>query len=93
VTGRPSPSSIGRIAPAVFRLTKRPDRPGVDTTDLEGVYHLELKWAPDDAKGADSSAPSVFTAIQEQLGLKLEARKMPIDVLVVDHAEKVPLKN
>jgi bla regulator protein blaR1 len=42
---------------------------------------------PEDAPPADSSGPSIFTAIQEQLGLKLEPRKVPVEILVIDHAE------
>ncbi len=42
---------------------------------------------------ADSSGPSIYTAIQEQLGLKLEPRKAPVDILVIDHIEKVPTEN
>jgi uncharacterized protein (TIGR03435 family) len=78
-------------------LSQRLDRPVVDATGLEGVYDLELKWSPDEGAGpapkATADAGSIFTAIQEQLGLKLEARKMPVDVLVIDRAEKVPLAN
>ena len=57
----------------------------VDRTGLEGHYDYELKWSPDPAR---SDGPSVFTALQEQLGLKLESEKGPLEVLVVDRAEK-----
>jgi uncharacterized protein (TIGR03435 family) len=63
----------------------------VDRTNLKGPFELTLEWAPDDSRS--DTAPSLFTAVQEQLGLKLESRKGPLDVLVVDRAEKVPVAN
>lgn len=59
----------------------------VDKTNLAGRYDLKLEWAADDAPATDNSAPSLFTAIQEQLGLKLEPAKEPVPVLVIDHIE------
>jgi uncharacterized protein (TIGR03435 family) len=59
----------------------------VDKTNLTDRYDLKLQWTPDDAPAADNSAPSFFTAIQEQLGLKLEPAKEPVPVLVIDHIE------
>jgi uncharacterized protein (TIGR03435 family) len=66
----------------------------VDHTGLNGVFDLNLEWVPDDlatATGADAAAPaatSIFTALQEQLGLKLNSQKGPLEVLVVDKGEK-----
>ncbi len=60
-----------------------------DQTGLKGSSKFSLKWTPDDQPApATGSAPSLFTAIQEQLGLKLESTKGPVDILVIDHAEK-----
>lgn len=59
----------------------------VDRTDLDGRYDVKLLWTPDDAAPTDNSAPSLFTAIQEQLGLKLEPAKEPVPVLVIDHID------
>jgi len=66
----------------------------VNKTGLTGKYDFMLKWTPDTgssmANGStspDSSEPSLFTAIQEQLGLKLEAQKSPVDVIVIDSIE------
>jgi uncharacterized protein (TIGR03435 family) len=59
----------------------------VDKTGLTGRYDLKLQWAPDDAPATDNSAPSLFTAIQEQLGLKLEPAKEAAPVLVIDHVD------
>jgi uncharacterized protein (TIGR03435 family) len=59
----------------------------VDKTDLTGRYDLKLQWTPDDAPATDNSAPSLFTAIQEQLGLKLESAKEAVPVLVIDHVD------
>lgn len=61
----------------------------IDKTGLTGVYDLELHWTPDNTP-ADSPAagyPSIFTALQEQLGLKLEPATAPLDILVIDSAE------
>lgn len=75
----------------------------VDKTGLEGNYDFTLHWtrqslvatsgaATDGGKGAaaidDSSGPSIFTALQEQLGLKLESQKGPVEILIIDSAEK-----
>jgi len=62
----------------------------IDKTGLAGRYDLELRWTPDDTP-ADSplaGGPSIFTAVEEQLGLKLESARAPVDVLVVDSAQK-----
>lgn len=62
----------------------------IDKTGLAGRYDFELRWTPDDTP-ADSplaGGPSIFTAVQEQLGLKLESAAAPVDVLVVDSAEQ-----
>jgi uncharacterized protein (TIGR03435 family) len=66
----------------------------VDRTGLPGYYDLNLTFAPESAPGAplgttsDSGAPSLFTAMQEQLGLKLEPGRAPISVLVIDRANR-----
>jgi uncharacterized protein (TIGR03435 family) len=70
----------------------------VDRTGLEGSFDFVLRWTPDptigvvhpsadDAPKSDSSAPSLLTALQEQLGLKLEATKAPVDVTVIDSVD------
>jgi len=65
------------------------DRPIVDRTELKGRYDLQLKWTTDDAHATDPDAPpGLFTAIQEQAGLKLEPVKAQADVLVVDAVQK-----
>ena len=68
-------------------LSKISGRVVVDKTNLSGRYDLKLEWSSDDAAAGDNSAPSLFTAIQEQLGLKLESAKEPVPVLVIDHVE------
>jgi len=66
------------------------DRPVVDQTGLKGRYDLKLTWTFDDSRApTDGTAPpGIFTAIQEQLGLKLEPEKAPADVLVIDQVER-----
>jgi uncharacterized protein (TIGR03435 family) len=77
-------------------------RPVLDRTKLKGEFDLDLSWTPDetsrrnggdpDAVAPVSDGPSVFTAMQEQLGLTLKAAKASVDVLVVDRAE-LPTEN
>jgi uncharacterized protein (TIGR03435 family) len=57
----------------------------VNQTGLDGVFNLKLQWTPDVTA---ANGISIFTAIQEQLGLRLRSQKAPVDVLVIDHAEK-----
>ena len=61
------------------------DRPVVDETGIAGVYDIKLRWSPDDR---EAKGPSLFTAMQEQLGLRLEARKVPAKLVIIDKAEK-----
>jgi uncharacterized protein (TIGR03435 family) len=65
----------------------------IDQTGLKGTYQVDLEWTPANAPADAPPGPSLFTAVQEQLGLRLEARKGPVDVMVIDSALKVPLEN
>ena len=70
----------------------------VDKTGLTGNYDLNLQWTPDNGPASmmgpdskptpDTSGSYIFTAIQEQLGLKLESRKGPVEVLVIDRVAR-----
>jgi len=62
----------------------------IDKTGLTGRYGFELHWTPDTTPADSPLAgdPSIFTAVQEQLGLKLESAKAPDDVLVIDSAKE-----
>ena len=65
------------------------ERPVVDKTGLAGRYNFILKWTPDESNtNAPDAAPGIFTAVQEQLGLKLEPAKGPTDVLMIDHIDE-----
>jgi uncharacterized protein (TIGR03435 family) len=68
-------------------LTRMADRPVVDATGLIGSFDLQLKWTPDAGSGP-ANGGSLFTAVQEQLGLRLEPRRAPINVLVLESAER-----
>jgi len=69
------------------------DRPVVDKTGLGGKWDFELKWTYDDTRATDPNAPpGLFTAVQEQFGLRLDAVKAPVDVMVVDSVER-PTQN
>jgi bla regulator protein BlaR1 len=80
-------------------LSRQLGTPVVNKTGLQGRYAFNLNWSDGNRSSTESgsssgnaSAPSIFTAVQEQLGLKLEAQRAPMQVLVVDHVEK-PAEN
>ncbi len=101
LAGRKVP--VPRLAEALSNLLGRPVQ---DMTGLSGVFDFSLTWTPDQsqatpkpgvpgdaAQNSDSdSRPSLFTAVQEQLGLKLESRRGPVETFVIDHAER-PAQN
>jgi len=65
-----------------------------DETGLSGEFEVKLVWTPDDRPVPEGQrGASVFTAVQEQLGLKLVSRKGPMEVMVIDRAEKTPTNN
>lgn len=76
-------------------LTTRVNRAVVDKTEITGYFDIKTSpWSlgPGDADGArqatDTDNPSLFTVLEEQLGLRLESRKAPVEILVVERAEK-----
>jgi uncharacterized protein (TIGR03435 family) len=82
------------IAQLAVMLSNALRRPVIDRTGLTGNFSATLTWTPDtpsqnaDAPPVDPNGPALFTAIQEQLGLKLESSRDPVSVLVIDHLEK-----
>jgi uncharacterized protein (TIGR03435 family) len=96
-----------QIAQLVNFLANQLSRPVVDQTGLTARYDVMLDFAPEGhglmggpmpgggggGEGNDQSGPNLVTSVQEQLGLKLEARKGPVDLLVIDRAEKTPTEN
>src|SRR5215471_9174312 len=83
---------MGRFADM---LSTQIHQPIVDATGLSGKYDFTFFWSyaamrPD---APPDSGPTIYVAIQEQLGLKLESKKVPIDVIVIDHIERTPAEN
>lgn len=78
----------------VSRQPETGERVVIDATHLNSTYNFELNWSPDDGRPqmlngqpVESTGPSFFTALQEQLGLKLESQKAPVEVLIIDQVE------
>jgi uncharacterized protein (TIGR03435 family) len=96
--------TLTQLADALTQeLSRELGRVVIDKTGIPGRYDFALNWTPDTGalainNGTDASTPqpdtgpSIFTAIQEQLGLKLESSRGPVQVLVIDHAE-MPTEN
>jgi uncharacterized protein (TIGR03435 family) len=85
-----------QMASLTKMLEGQVERNVIDKTDLKGNYDLHLKWRREEdgptAGTTDDPVPSVYTALQEQLGLKLQPSKGPVDTLVIDHIEE-PTEN
>lgn len=77
-------------------LSRYLGQPVADRTGIEGVYDFELRWTSDEER-ADSAArdapPSIYTALQENLGVRLAPQKVPAEMVVVDRVERVPTEN
>jgi uncharacterized protein (TIGR03435 family) len=83
-------TSMGKLAEI---LSRQMGRPVVDETHVAGGFDFTLEWSNDRqqraaAESGANEGPSIFTALPEQLGLKLETRKVPVEILVVDRAER-----
>jgi uncharacterized protein (TIGR03435 family) len=91
--GRPHMVAVQTTMAAFARLLAgQVDRPVRDATGLKGEYDFRLTWAIVNAP-TDTDAPFIFEAIRAQLGLRLAPTKMPLEMLVIDHVEKVPVVN
>ena len=94
---------VGGIPGLVATLQPELGRPVIDKTGLDGYYDYTLEFRLEGANAAppgqqppppsDSDAPELVTAVEEQLGLKLTAKRAPVDVVVVDSGEKTPAEN
>jgi uncharacterized protein (TIGR03435 family) len=86
------------LSALVELLSKEFRLPVTDQTGLTGKFDFELEFAPE-APGAlppgppDESAPNLIGAVAQQLGLKLESKKIPVEILIIDRADKVPTGN
>jgi uncharacterized protein (TIGR03435 family) len=77
------------VAALANMLSAQLQRTVLNQTGLPGRYDFTLTWAPDNGSGPspDATAPPLFVALQEQLGLKLQPGKGPVETLVVDHVD------
>jgi uncharacterized protein (TIGR03435 family) len=79
-------------------LTRQLERPVVDHTGIDGMFDIALNWKPNElleyeAKGGSKDGVSLFTALRQQLGLRLVPKKADIDLLIIDHLDKTPTAN
>jgi bla regulator protein blaR1 len=72
-------------------LARAAGRPVVDKTGIRGAFDFSLSYSPENIDS--DTSPSILTALEEQLGLRLVPEKSPTEILVVDHAERIPTEN
>lgn len=82
--------TMDMLAKALSSQLRAPVENGVKTT---GSFDFTLVWLPEDAPIGDGSRPSLFTAIREQLGLRLDVQRIPVDVIVIDRLSLTPTPN
>jgi uncharacterized protein (TIGR03435 family) len=80
------------IGPLTFAAKDYLDRPVINLTGLSGTFHVRLEWVPQRFVDANGGL-TLFAAFTQQLGLRLEKRKVPVPVLVIDHIERPPTAN
>ena len=94
----------GGVGLLAAQLERQLSRVVIDKTELKGEYDYTLEWTPEPGEGGpesiglppqassavpvDSKGPSIFTALQEQLGLRLESQRGPVEVIVIERVEK-----
>ena len=92
-------ATMAELASALARVT---GHPVIDQTGLTAAFEVKVEWTPDQmavAPGAEERAappeqgPSLFAALEEQLGLRLQGQKLPVGIVVVDHMERAPTEN
>ncbi|SRR5579871_604246 len=81
------------IEPLARLLTNQLHAPVHDATGLTGKYEIDLYWFAGDPGPDEEPGPTLIQAVAQQLGLRLEQKKGPVDIVVVDHVEKTPLEN
>ena len=83
---------MAELASALYCVAcaqQRADRPVIDKTGLDGYFDITLNWTPSNIQSDDAPlGPSILTALEEQLGLKLQPGRAAIDFLVIDSAER-----
>jgi len=94
-SSRPKQRTDSSSAMPANVLSSQTGRSVQDFTGLNGIFDFMLEWAPDGVRQDDAGGglPSLSTALREQLGLKLESRKGPVEVIVVDRLASGPPEN
>ena len=75
------------------KLSNQLDTPVINATGLAGTHDYALYWAARSVDGTDDGIPSLFSAVESQLGLRLQPKKAAVTIIVIDHADRAPTEN